>query len=302
MSKKPLTIAIMGASGFVGRNLITHLLTQTDYRVKALCRHPETLTIPDTYASRVEVAAVDVFHKHQVAAALEGCDIAVYLLHMMYRGGNYYKHEATAAADFGHAVRAAGIPRVVYMSGLGDDNDTHLSRHLRSRHHTGDVLRKYVPEVVELRASMIVGDGSAAYEIMKRLVKNLPVQTMPSWAVTQTQPITLHDAVRYVTAALTVPITRHEIVEIGGPEHLTYKDLIARYAKFRGKKPLLLVVPIVPIRLSGWWLNLFTPPHEAKIGRAMAESLRNPMIVTNRRAKELFPEIHPEPIENAFTQ
>jgi uncharacterized protein YbjT (DUF2867 family) len=299
MPNKPFTVAVVGASGFVGRNLISHLLEVTDFHIKALCRHPETLDIPAKFANRVELHAIDVFHKHHVADALKGSDVAVYLLHMMYRRGNYYKHEATAAADFGEAVKVAGVQRVVYMSGLGNDHDD-LSRHLRSRHHSGDILRKYAPLVIELRASMIAGEGSAAYEIMKRLVKNLPIQAMPSWAVTQTQPITLQDAVRYTTAALTVPIQHHEIVEIGGPEHLSYKDLIARYAQFVGKRPVLVVVPIVPIRLSGWWLNLFSPPRQAKIGRAMAESLRNPMVVTNNRARELFPDIIPEPIENAF--
>lgn len=301
MSKSPKTIAIMGASGFVGKNLIEYLLNETNYQIKALCRHPETLDIPSKYASRVDLILADVFHKHHVAAALEGSDVAVYLLHMMYRRGNYYKHEATAAANFGQAVRQAKVPRVIYLGGLGDDADD-LSRHLRSRHHSGEILRKYVPTVIELRASMIIGDGSVAYEILKRLVKNLPIQAIPSWAVTQTQPIALHDAIRYLAASLTVKTAGHEIVEIGGPEHLTYKDLIARYAAFKGKRTVLVVIPIVPIRLSGWWLNLFTPPHQAKIGREMAESLNNPMIVTNNRAHELFPNITPGPIERSFTE
>lgn len=299
--KQKSTIAIMGASGFIGRNLVIHLLKTTNYTIRALSRHPNSITIPAEYAGRVEFVAADVFHKHHTAEALKGCDTVFYLLHMMYRRGNYYKHEATAAADFGEATQIAGVKRVIYLSGLGSDSDN-LSRHLRSRHHTGDILRKYTPLVIELRASMIVGDGSVAYDIMKRLVKNLPIQAMPLWAVTETQPITLHDAIQYLTASVTLDVQHHEIVEIGGPEHLTYKDLIAKYAAYLGKRPVLLVVPIVPIPLSGWWLNLFTPPHHAKIGREMAESLRNPMIVTDNRARKLFPAITPETIEHAFTK
>jgi len=215
--------------------------------------------------------------------------------------GDYYDLEAKAAETFGKAAQTAGLPRLIYMSGLGSDADK-LSRHLQSRHNTGKILKSYVPLLIEFRASMIVGDGSIAYDIMKSLVHNLPVQTVPAWAVTHTQPIALQDALQYLTEGLTVPLEHSEIVEIGGPEELSYKDLIARYAAFIGKKPLLILVPIVPLWLGAWWLNLFTPRRHAKVGRQMAESLMNPMVVTNNRAKQLFPNISPEPVEKAFSK
>jgi len=300
-NKKPLVVAIVGTSGFVGQNLLRHILANTDYSIRALCRSPQNISFDKHQADRVRLVAADVFDADVMKANLEGVDVAVYLIHMLAAKGDYYDLETKAAETFGQTARAVGLPRVVYMGGLGNDTDK-LSRHLASRHHTGQVLRSYVPLVIELRASMIVGDGSIAYDIMKSLVHNLPVQTMPSWAITKTQPIALQDALQYLTASLTVATGQHEIVEIGGPEQLSYKDLVARYAAFMGKKPILILVPLVPLWLGAWWLNLFTPPRHAKVGRSMAESLMNPMIVTNNRAAELFPGIKPEPIEKAFSQ
>ena len=296
-----MTIAIVGASGFVGQNLLRYLLENTDYSIRAVCRSPQNIQFDTQYAGRVQLVSADVFDYDAIKQSLENTDAAVYLIHMMAAKGDYYDLETRAAETFGKAAQAVNLLRVVYMGGLGNDADK-LSRHLQSRHHTGTILKSYVPLVIEFRASMIVGDGSIAYDIMKSLVKNLPVQTMPSWAITKTQPIALQDALQYLAASLTVTGTHSEIVEIGGPEQLSYKDLVARYAAFKGKKPILIMVPIVPLWLGAWWLNLFTPARHAKVGRQMAESLRNPMIVTNNRAAELFPQIHPEPIEKAFSQ
>jgi uncharacterized protein YbjT (DUF2867 family) len=299
--KKPFTVTIFGASGFVGQNLLRYLLANTDYSIQAACRQPEQITFDKHYIDRVRLDAADIFDYEAVKKSLEGADAAVYLIHMMGSRGDYYELETKAAEIFGRAAKEVGLPRTVYMSGLGDDADK-LSKHLRSRHHTGDIIRSHVPLVIEFRASMIVGDGSIAYDIMKSLVRNLPVQTMPAWAITKTQPIALQDDLQYLAAGLSIPLQTHKIVEIGGPEQMSYKDLVARYAAFKGKKPILILVPVVPLWLGAWWLNLFTPPDHAKVGRSMAESLMNPMIVTNNRAKELFPDIKPEPIEKAFSQ
>jgi uncharacterized protein YbjT (DUF2867 family) len=277
------------------------LLKTTDYNIRALCRHPQEIKFDHRYSGRVQLIPADVFDGKLLAESLRGAGCAVYLIHMMASKGDYYELETKAAETFGKAAQAVNLPRVIYMGGLGSDADK-LSRHLQSRHHTGSILKSYVPLVIEFRASMIVGDGSIAYDIMKSLVKNLPVQTMPAWAITKTQPIALQDALQYLASSLTVAATQSEIVEIGGPEPVSYKELVARYAAFKGKKPILIMVPIVPLWLGAWWLNLFTPARHAKVGRQMAESLRNPMIVTNNRAAELFPQIHPEPIEKAFSQ
>jgi uncharacterized protein YbjT (DUF2867 family) len=293
-------IAIMGASGFIGQHLLRHLLENTDYVVRAICHSPQNISFDDRYKDRVQLVSADVFNQAEIKDSLEGATAAVYLIHMLAAKGNYYDLEAQAAESFGKAAHEANLPRIIFMGGLGNDADN-LSKHLRSRHNTGQILKSYGPLVIEFRASMIVGDGSVAYDIMKRLVHKLPVQTVPAWAVTNTQPIALQDALSYLTESLNVPIEHSEIVEIGGPEQLSYKDLIVRYADFTGRKPKIIMIPVVPLWLGAWWLNLFTPRRHAKVGRSMVESLVNPMIVTTNIAKELFPDITPEPVEKAFT-
>jgi uncharacterized protein YbjT (DUF2867 family) len=147
---------------------------------------------------------------------------------------------------------------------------------------------------------MIIGNGSIAYDIMKNLVHRLPVQTLPKWATTRTQPIALEDALNYILASVEYKKSSNEIIEIGGPMQMSYRDLIKEYGNFCGKKLILINVPIVPLWLGAWWLNLFTPARHAKVGRQMVESLMNPMVVTNDKAQQIFPEIKPKDITKAF--
>lgn len=293
------TITIIGASGFIGQNLIKYLLESSDYSIRAFARHADTINIPSAGAQRLELIDGDAFNSSDVEKAVAGSDAVVYLLHMMAEQGDYAAKEAEVAEICGKAIAKQGIRRVVYMGGLGDDKDN-LSKHLRSRHHTGEILRKHVKSLIELRASMIIGKGSIGFEIIKRLVHRLPLQTVPTWAITKTQPIALIDALKYIKASIELQIDGHEIIEIGGPDQMSYRDLIKAYGNFQGKKLILIYVPIVPLWLGAWWLNLFTPPRHAKVGRQMAESLANPMLVTNDKAKKYFPDIKPISINKAF--
>jgi len=292
-------ITIIGASGFIGHNVIDYLLAETNYQVRAFARHTETISVPPEYSNRLTLINGDAFDENAVKDAVRGCDAVVYLLHMMAEKGDYAQKEAEVAEICGRVIGEQGIRRVVFMGGLGSDKDQ-LSKHLKSRHNTGVILRKYVNSLIELRASMIVGEGSIAYEIMKRLVHRLPVQTLPTWATTQTQPITLDDALQYILASIKLLGNNHEIIEIGGPDKMSYRDLINSYGKFCGKKLILIKVPIVPLWLGAWWLNLFTPAKHAKVGRQMAESLMNPMVVTDDSAARIFPNIKPKHIDTAF--
>jgi uncharacterized protein YbjT (DUF2867 family) len=295
-----MTVAIVGASGFLGTHLLQHLLETTTYQVVCISRHVAGLTVPEEYAGRVTLHDGDVFDEEQMTEAMIGCSVAYFFVHMMgQKNKDFYSQEAIAAHRFSAAVIAAGVQRVIFMGGLGDDH-VKLSQHLLSRHNTGTVLRENLPLVIELRASMIVGKGSISFDIIKNLVHKLPVMTLPRWSITLTQPIALKDALDYLTLAAVVPITHHEIVEIGGPDVLSYKDLYKLYANAVGRHPFIIRLPFLPEWLGGWWLNLFTPRNHAKIGRIMVHSMSNAMVVTHMRSQELFPSVHPMPIAEAI--
>lgn len=289
-----MKIAVIGASGFIGRHLVENLIDKTDHQIIAIARHTEDLK---DNPKLVKIDC-DVFNKVEISNALEGVDQTYYLIHMMaQRKIDYAVAEKEVANIVGEACKKNGVKKIIFLGGLGKDSDN-LSKHLRSRHASGEILRQYIP-VVEFRASMVIGNGSISYDIIKNLVHKLPVLTVPRWSSTFTQPIGINDVIKYLIAALNLP-TNSEIIEIGGPEKMSYKDLMKAYAKFSKRKVFIVDLPIIPVVVSAWWLNLFTPRNEAKVGRAMVESLANEMIVTNDRAKQLFPEIQPHVIKDTF--
>ena len=293
-----MKIAVLGASGYIGSNLISALLAAPDqYELVAISSHATDMNIDHPHLTKVNS---NILKDTNLTNLLNGCEVVFYLLHMMAQKDlDFVEAEKISAEKFVLAAQGAKVRRVIYLGGLGDDNDS-LSRHLLSRHHTGEVLRNGLPEVIEFRASMVVGDGSISYDIIKSLVHKMPILTIPRWAKTMTQPIGLGDAIKYLIAAIKVPLRNSEIVEIGGPEKISYSDLMQRYAKWDKKRVLLIYLPFIPLSVSAWWLNLFTPKKHAKVGRTMVESLANPMVVTNNRAAELFPDIKPLPLEDSF--
>lgn len=289
-----MKIAVIGASGFIGRHLVENLIDKTDHQIIAIARHTEDLKDNP----KLVKTDCDVFNKEEISKALDGVDQVYYLIHMMAQKKiDYALAEKEVANIVGEACKNNGVKKIIFLGGLGKDSDN-LSKHLRSRHASGEILRQYIP-VVEFRASMVVGNGSISYDIIKNLVHKLPVLTVPRWSSTFTQPIGINDVIKYLIAALNLP-NNNEIIEIGGPEKMSYKDFMKAYAKFSKRKVFIVDLPIIPVVVSAWWLNLFTPRNEAKVGRAMVESLANEMIVTNDRAKQLFPEIQPQVIKDAL--
>lgn len=297
-----MNIAIVGASGFLGSHLLHHLLVTTDHSVAAISRNATAIGITEQEATRCTLVDADVLDEEQMAEALLGSEIVYYFVHMMGQPNkDFYAQEALAANRFCAAAIAAGVKRVIYMGGLGNDHEQ-LSEHLLSRHNNGTILRENLPLVIEFRASMIIGRGSISYDIIKNLVHKLPFMTLPRWSISLTQPIALHNALEYLTLAISLPIEHHEIVEIGGPEVVSYKELYKRYANWSGRHPFIIRLPFLPEWLGGWWLNLFTPRGHAKIGRIMVHSLSNTMIVTHDRATILFPDIKLYPLAQAFDE
>jgi len=298
-SKEATTVVVVGATGFVGKNLVRTLLSDTTYSIRAVARDVTQFGISHP---RLEILSGDVLLRKSMEQVLQGADVVYYFVHALDRkDGRFDVEEALAAETFGAAARNAGVSRVIYMSGLGRDTEK-LSRHLASRHATGDILRKYIPTVLEFRASMIIGRGSASFEMIRSLVGRLPIMILPRWSKTLTQPIGIDDAIAYLVAGITVPIGKHEIVEIGGQEKISYQNFLKRYAEVVGKHRFLIRVPILPEWIAGWWLYLFLPKDTARIGRHLIGSFRNEMTVTNNRAQELFPSIIPKPIEHFLTR
>lgn len=291
-----MKIAILGASGFIGSNLIKILLKNTDYEIVAISR--DIAKVNDE-SPRLTKISCDVFDTKKLQRSLEGVDVLYFFLHMMaQKKQDYAVAEDKVAHIVGKTAENNGIKKIIFLGGLGRGSEK-LSKHLESRHHSGEVLRQYSVSVIEFRASMVIGQGSISYEIIKNLIHKLPILTVPKWSNTLTQPIGLQDVMLYLQAGISLP-DKNEIIEIGGPEVMTYKELMKKYSIFIQKKVFLIDLPIIPVTVSAWWLNLFTPKNEAKVGRAMVESLANQMTVDSNRAKELFPDIKTTKIEEHF--
>lgn len=295
-----MNIAIIGASGFVGKNLTKYLLLNTKHQIFAISPNPPNISFEEKYKDRIKIIKADVLNYDDMEKTLIGIDVAYYLVHLMANYENdFYNKETIAAENTGKALQKNNVKRVIYMSGLGRDNDK-LSAHLLSRHNTGNILRKYIPLVIELRASIIIGEGGISFEIIKNIVEKSPIITLPKWSKTKTEPIGITDVLLYLKNSIDLKIEKSEIIEIGGRDIMSYEELIKKYMKFKNKKNIIFRIPILPEKIAGLFLNFFTSKEQSRVGNCMLDSFRNEMIVTNKRAKELFPSIHPKRIEEFF--
>ena len=293
---QPLKIAILGGSGFLGRHLTDYLLKNTDWSIVSVSHKPLLTTVPTEFGGRLEYLTADVLNEHELTSTLKNIDVAYYFVHMMgQKTGNFYELETQAAETMKRVSNKLNLKRIVYMGGLGSDSDK-LSEHLTSRHRTGKILRSSNATVIEFQASMVVGRGSVAFDIIAALVDRLPIMPLPASASTLTQPILLSDALQYLKSAATVR-TISGIVQIGGAKVMSYEEIYKMYAEFVSKKRYIVRVPVIPARLEAVFLDWFTPSVHAKIGQAMVESLDNEMIVTSNNAQKIFPHIHPSSVE-----
>ena len=284
-------VLITGASGYVGGRLVRALVDR-EQRVRCLARRPAYLR-PRVPAG-VEVIAGDCLDPDSLHSALDGVDVAYYLVHSMGARGDFAEQDRLAARTFGGAARRAGIRRIIYLGGLGADDagGARLSHHLRSRQETGDVLRESGVPVIEFRASVILGSGSLSFELIRALTERLPVMICPRWVATVAQPIAIDDVIAYLAAALDLPMEADsQIFEIGGAERLAYGGIMREYARQRGLRRLLISVPVLTPRLSSLWLGLVTPVY-ARVGRQLIEGMRNPTVVRDESALRAF-DIHP---------
>jgi uncharacterized protein YbjT (DUF2867 family) len=289
-------VLLTGATGYVGGRLLAEL-ERRGVPLRCFVRRPEALK--GRLAPSTEIAEGDVLDPAAVARALAGIDAAYYLIHSMGAGETFAALDRKAARIFGEAARAAGVRRIIYLGGLSAES-AGLSEHLRSRQETGEILREAGVPVVELRAAIVLGSGSLSFEMIRALVERLPVMICPRWVGVETQPIAIEDVIAYLVAALDLPAGAERVYQIGGPDRITYGDLMREYARQRGLKRLLIPVPLLTPRLSSLWLGLVTPVY-ARIGRKLIDSLRNPTVVRDSAALKAFP-VAPRGVRDAIAR
>ena len=275
-------IFIAGASGYIGGRLLM-VLEAKGYRVRCLARRPEYLR--PRIGQATEVVAGDVFAPETLDAALGGVDQAYYLVHSMGSAESFEKQDRIAARNFAASARRAGVRRIIYLGGLGSGDA--LSPHLRSRQEVGNILRDAGVPVIELRASIVIGSGSLSFEMIRALVERLPVMITPRWVSVTAQPIAVRDVLDYLAGALELTTAESRIFEIGGNDRVSYKDIMAEYARQRGLRRIMISVPVITPRLSSLWLALITPVY-ARTGRKLVDSIRNPTIVRDSAALAAF--------------
>jgi uncharacterized protein YbjT (DUF2867 family) len=266
--------------------------------VRCLARKPENLRAK--VAEWTEIVKGDVLNRASLDAALAGVTTAYYLVHLMASSADFEKQDREAAENFGAAAKEAGVQRIIFMGGLGEETDPKLSSHLRSRHEVGRILRDSGVETIEFRASVVIGNGSLSYNLIRSLTDRLPVMICPRWLATPTQPIAVKDVLAYLLAALDLAPGESQVFEIGGSDVVTYGQLIQEYARQRGLRRWLISVPFLTPYLSGLWLALVTPA-TYEVGRHLIEGLKNPTVVRDKKALQVF-NIHPVGIKEAMRQ
>jgi uncharacterized protein YbjT (DUF2867 family) len=290
---------LTGATGYIGGRLLRRL-QRDGLAVRCLCRNPEALgwrAAPGT-----ELAQGDLLQPASLGIAFSGVDTAFYLVHSMKAGDRFEADEKAAASNFATAARDAGVRRIVYLGGLahagGLAHGSELSPHMRSRAETGNILRSSGVPVIELQASIVIGSGSASFEMMRALVERLPVMLTPRWVNTAAQPVAIEDVIEYLVAAARMPAKGNLTFEIGGADVTSYFGIMREYARQRKLHRWILRVPFLSLSLSSRWLTLITPVY-ASIGRCLIESVRNPSIVVNPEALAAF-DIRPTGIARAI--
>lgn len=294
MNDRPL-ILLTGASGYVGGRLLTALEAQ-GRRLRCMARRPAELAA--RVAAATEVVAGDVLDATSLAPALAGVHSAYYLIHSMAASRDYDRRDREGARAFARVAREAGLRRIIYLGGLGQGPG--LSRHLASRQEVGRLLRESGVSTVELRASIVIGSQSLSFELIRALVERLPVMVTPTWVNTRTQPIGIEDLVAYLLAALDVPATESVVYEIGGPDRVSYGDLMREYGRQRGLRRPMLPVPLLTPWLSSLWLGLVSPVY-AGVGRELIEGVRNETVVRDGRALRDMP-VRPRRISDVIAR
>ncbi|GGO74090.1 NAD(P)H-binding protein [Nocardioides deserti] len=274
------TVLVTGATGFVGARLVPELLDR-GHTVRAMTRHP------DTYDGPGKAVFGDVHDPGSLAEAFEGVDVAVYLVHSL-GDDDFERMDADAARGFGLAAAASGVQQIVYLGGLGSEDEA-LSAHLRSRREVEGLLGEAGVPVTVLRAAIVVGSGGVSWEMTRKLVKNLPAMVVPRWASTLTQPIAIADVVRYLAGVIGRPEARGRVFEVGGADRLSYAEMLAQAGSvMHGRRLPIIHVPLGTPFLSQYWIKLITGV-DATTAANLIESMGNEVVVTDDSIRDLVP-------------
>jgi uncharacterized protein YbjT (DUF2867 family) len=287
-------IAVAGATGYIG-GLLCRRLVEEGQRVRALARNPEKAE--DLKEAGCEVCRADVLEPGSLAPALEGTEVAYYLVHSMGRGGDgdFAERDHRGAENFAAAAAAAGVKRIVYLGGLGEG-----SKHLDSRHETAQALQRGGVPVSYFRAAAVIGAGSESFRTAFYLVRRLPVMVTPRWVATRTQPVAVADAIAFLAAAADLQLAVDREIEIGGPDLTTYGGMIDELAEVQGRRPpLRITVPLLTPRLSSLWIGLVTPV-DAGVAKPLIEGLATETIVRDPSGMALLDAVHRTPLDKAL--
>lgn len=289
-----MRVCVTGATGFIGSRLVPELLG-AGHEVTVVTRDPSGYDPP---SEDVRVVEGDLLEPGSFDAALEDVDVAYYLVHSMGGEGDFEERDRRAARNFRRSADRGGVDRVIYLGGLGgEEEEEALSDHLQSRREVERLLDEGEYDLTVLRAAIVIGAGSASFEIVIQLGRRLPVMITPRWVRTPAQPIAVSDVVAYLVGVLDVPETAGDTFEVGGPDVLTYQEMLEHTAALMGRRLYVLPVPVLTPTISAYWLDLVTDADPA-VAHALVEGLRNPVVVTDDRIQDLV-DVELTPFETA---
>jgi uncharacterized protein YbjT (DUF2867 family) len=292
-TKQNLRILVTGATGFIGSRIVKRLLANGHYKIRCMTRNPEIIyELFDLSGDIVEVVKADASNYLELVEALKEVDVAFYLIHSMEgstkKWQEFSKRDRIAAENFAKAASQTNTKRIIYLSGLIDMKHKDLSEHMQSRKEVGDILRTSKAEVTIFRAAVILGQGGGSFQMLQYLVERLPVMVCPKWVLTKSQPISVDDMVTYLIKSIELEDTANKDFDIGGPEILSYVDMMKRYSAILNKPLKIVIIPFLTPRLSSYWVDLITPV-KASLARPLIDSLKHEAVVHDNEIQKLIP-------------